>query len=36
MLSRRDLLLAALAASALAGGSAGSLGRAIAQGRLTQ
>jgi sulfur-oxidizing protein SoxB len=36
MLSRRDFLQTALAASALAGGSAGSLGRAIAQGRLTQ
>ena len=36
MLSRRDFLQAALAASAMAGGSAGSLGRAIARGGLTQ
>jgi sulfur-oxidizing protein SoxB len=36
MISRREFLHAALAASALTGGSAGSLGRAIAQERLTQ
>jgi sulfur-oxidizing protein SoxB len=36
MISRREFLHAALVASALAGGTGGSLGRAIAQGRLTQ
>ncbi len=36
MVSRREFLQAALAATALIGGTAGSLGRAAAQGRLTQ
>jgi sulfur-oxidizing protein SoxB len=36
MISRRDFLQAALAASALVGGTAGGVGRAVAQGRLTQ
>jgi sulfur-oxidizing protein SoxB len=36
MISRREFLHAALTTSALAGGSAGMLGRAVAQGRLTE
>ncbi len=36
MVSRREFLQAALAATALVGGAAGSLGRVAAQGRLTQ